>query len=734
MANVLDGSKSQLGKLLAAENIRIEHRQVSGPSFDVKNRVLVLPIWKDMSSDLYDLMIGHEVGHALYTPAAGWVEEAKEKGGNFKAFLNLVEDARIEKLMKRRFPGLRKPMYNGYTELVDRNFFGVPMEEMKYFSFIDRLNVHFKLGPRANVSFNEKEQDLIDRIENCETWDQVMNLSRELYDMAADEKSELEDLFDDLLDMLENMDGEMGDGASSEGMESSESYNEATSEQKQKMKDLVQRLRDAGKDNLADALEKGSQQTLNNLRDWLENTDPSSITDEAFKQKEMSLIDEKALPITYVKWPTINPKDWVIPHHITHAIMNFDEGMEQSRHTIYSEFMSVNKRYISYLVKEFELRRNATQLAKAKVSKTGKLDVDKVWKYKLSEDLFLQSTTIPKGKNHGMLMAVDLSSSMTDNIAGTIEQVVSLALFCRKVNIPFDVYGFVDNYNWRTEIALAGITKDLQGRNDAKEGNMALTNEAFRLTQLLTHTMKLSEFNRAVQNLLMLAHVYNRTAGYYYYSSPSQFRIPSNMALGGTPLNETVIVLAEIAKQFKKATRVEVLNTIILTDGEASYGLGAIHEGKMEGMMYGTRYVMEYGQEQVAIRNKYRMTDSLLEMYKKITGSRMIGIYLMAGNNYKSQIHRKMSNETPDYNMGKFEDQYRDEFHKHKFFGLKTPGYDVYYMVPGKELVIKDVTMNDVVKKKDNVTKTNLYNAFKKMQNTKMISRVFLNQFIQHVS
>ncbi len=74
------------------------------------------------------------------------------------------------------------------------------------------------------------------------------------------------------------------------------------------------------------------------------------------------------------------------------------------------------------------------------------------------------------------------------------------------------------------------------------------------------------------------------------------------------------------------------------------------------------------------------------------------------------------------------------EFHKHKFFGLKTPGYDVYYMVPGKELVIKDVTMNDVVKKKDNVTKTNLYNAFKKMQNTKMISRVFLNQFIQHVS
>lgn len=733
MANVLDGSKSQLGKLLAAENIRIEHQQVHGPYFDVKNRILVLPIWKDMSADLYDLMIGHEVGHALYTPADGWVSEAKEKGGNFKTFLNLVEDARIEKLMKRRFPGLRKPMYNGYTELVDRNFFGVPLSEMKYFSFIDRMNVHFKLGPRAGVSFDEKEQDLIDRVENCETWDEVMSLARELYEVAADEKSELEDLFDDLLEMLENMDGNMEEGTGSEGMESSES-GMASEAQNKKMQELIQRLRDAGKDNIADALEKGSQQTLNNLRDWLENSDPSSMTDEAFKQKEMSLIDEHALPITYIKWPTIDPKNWVVPHHITHAIMKFDDAMEQSRNTLYSEFMSVNKRYISYLVKEFELRRNATQLAKAKVSKTGKLDVDKVWRYKLSEDLFLQTTSIPKGKNHGMLMVVDLSSSMTDNIAGTIEQVVSLALFCRKVNIPFDVYGFIDNNNWRTELALCGITKDLYGRNDMREGHMTLTNEAFRLAQLLNHTMKLSEFNRAIQNLLMLANVYSRQAGYYYYSSSSYSRIPDSMNLGGTPLNETVIVLAEIAKQFKKATRVEVLNTIILTDGEASYGVASVQDGKVEGLMYGTRYIMEYGQEQVAIRNKFRMTDSLLEMYKKITGSRMIGIYLMAGNNYKSQIARKMSNEMPDYNSGKFEDQYRDEFHKHKFFGLKTPGYDVYYMVPGKELVIKDVTMNDVVKKKDNVTKTNLYNAFKKMQNTKMISRVFLNQFIQHVS
>ena len=61
-------TKNQLAKLLASENLTVEHKKVSTASFDTKNRVLTLPIWKDTSSDLYDLLIGHEVGHALFTP------------------------------------------------------------------------------------------------------------------------------------------------------------------------------------------------------------------------------------------------------------------------------------------------------------------------------------------------------------------------------------------------------------------------------------------------------------------------------------------------------------------------------------------------------------------------------------------------------------------------------------------------------------------------------------------
>src|SRR5665213_1000411 len=99
-------------------------------SFDTKNRVLALPMWKDVSKDLYDLLLVHEVGHALDTPAT-WLKDlekiSKEALGRTdnsaleatKDFINIVEDARIDKRQKRRYPGSRRNYFNGYNELWD---------------------------------------------------------------------------------------------------------------------------------------------------------------------------------------------------------------------------------------------------------------------------------------------------------------------------------------------------------------------------------------------------------------------------------------------------------------------------------------------------------------------------------------------------------------------------------------------------------------------------------------
>ena len=65
-------AKSYLAKLLATENISVEHRKVKTAFFDLKQRLLVVPIWKEMNKDILDLLLSHEIGHALFTPQQEW--------------------------------------------------------------------------------------------------------------------------------------------------------------------------------------------------------------------------------------------------------------------------------------------------------------------------------------------------------------------------------------------------------------------------------------------------------------------------------------------------------------------------------------------------------------------------------------------------------------------------------------------------------------------------------------
>ena len=119
--------RGTLAKLLAAENLLVEHKNVPTASFDVANRVLTLPIW-DVSNDVYNMLVGHEVGHALYTP------NEEIPAGIPQSFVNVTEDARIEKLIKRKFAGIVKDFHKGYEQLNDRDFFeinSIEIEELK---------------------------------------------------------------------------------------------------------------------------------------------------------------------------------------------------------------------------------------------------------------------------------------------------------------------------------------------------------------------------------------------------------------------------------------------------------------------------------------------------------------------------------------------------------------------------------------------------------------------------
>ena len=180
-------TKSMLAKLLASENITVEHGKYNTASFDVKNRVLRLPIWKEMSGNLYDLLVLHEVGHALFTPEEG-MHDAKGYGKGFKSFLNVVEDARIERKIKVKYPGGRRAFINGYADLMDRDFFGVNKMNCDKLALIDRINLHYKVGDHVDLIFSDEERVHLDRIDKANTWKEVVKICKDLYDNAIDEE------------------------------------------------------------------------------------------------------------------------------------------------------------------------------------------------------------------------------------------------------------------------------------------------------------------------------------------------------------------------------------------------------------------------------------------------------------------------------------------------------------------------------------------------------------------
>ena len=67
--------KGNLARLLATENLVVEHKQTPTAYFNVDTRVLVLPKWDKASDVVYDLLVGHEVGHALFTPNVDFTEQ-----------------------------------------------------------------------------------------------------------------------------------------------------------------------------------------------------------------------------------------------------------------------------------------------------------------------------------------------------------------------------------------------------------------------------------------------------------------------------------------------------------------------------------------------------------------------------------------------------------------------------------------------------------------------------------
>ena len=217
-------NKSTLAKLLAEEDVFVIHKQMETAYFDSKKRELGLPIWKDeeMTKDIYDLMVCHEIGHALWTPL-DMLETAISRKINH-SFVNIIEDARIEKFVKNKYPGALAVFNRGYVDLIKKDFFGTKDKDVNSLNLIDRINLFFK--GNSTVTFSDEEKVWVDRVAKTKTPDEVLDLAEELY-AWMEENSPDTDFDEDDINMPDSS-GMSGDESGDESGDSESGQSESS--------------------------------------------------------------------------------------------------------------------------------------------------------------------------------------------------------------------------------------------------------------------------------------------------------------------------------------------------------------------------------------------------------------------------------------------------------------------------------------------------------------------------
>ena len=408
--------KSQLAKLLATEDIVVENRDVQTAQFDVDSRVLTLPKWKRASNSVYDMLVGHEVGHALYTPNVDPPKDIPH------SFVNIVEDARIEKKMKHRYPGLAKSFYKGYKELSDDDFFGIGDQDLRKMNLADRINLYFKIGKFVDIPFDTYEESvLVQRVVNIDTFEDVCELARDIYKYC---KSQTPSTDQHQQPQTETPNGQPGDSVESpEGSSGSGEDDEMTHEEM-----------------LEEAAKRESEDQEQEIDDQQEGGEPEVTTDKAFEDgiSELNGMDN-GIDNVYVEVPKVNLDKIIITNKRVHEEIDLSWQQQSTpmQHTCeytgkvsyhkadfsradveYQKFKKSAQREVNYLVKEFECKKSADAYARATVSKTGVLDCTKLHTYKYNEDLFRKVSVLPDGQNHGLIFILDWSGSMGDLYLG----------------------------------------------------------------------------------------------------------------------------------------------------------------------------------------------------------------------------------------------------------------------------------------------------------------------------
>ena len=616
-------TNDNLARLLATENLRIVYDSKADTAcFDTQSRILTMPVLKQtQASDnlANEMLLAHEVGHALFTPAGEEVAKQAcyridpKNMERAKLFLNIVEDARIEREMQAKFPGLRRTFIGGYNGLLkNTNLFDSLLgKDVSKMPLIDRINLHFKLGVNAGteVPFTPEEQVFVDRVAATQSFDDVVDVCEDIYTHMATtnidyrQKMKSKVAFDANGDPI---DGEYDDEDGDPMDQAGQSQRDIDDARKN------QQIRFKGSSGMAEIPTFDMEQGIYKTADLI----------KAFKES--------------TKWGVTETID---------AVQRY------------------NKAAVSRMVADFERKKSASEFQRATISRSGILDMTRIHQFQHEDDLFLSSIDIRKGKSHGIVLVLDWSSSMSGRMFPCLSQLSCLISFCRAVKIPYEVYCFhggnarTFDIDYDNQNALLASCCWKGAKHSVNDGiyvpNTICVDNHFTMMRLTGSEVSLKDEN-AILNMVMSYH-YNDSVGqamgikyptlledrwspngYTEYGKVYTQKMQNLLGLCGTPLDEGILACMEIVPAFKAKHNLDLANCIFLTDGESTshvhyhYNANGIQQNPANTMTYiyrGKSYLLQ-------ANARFEVGRMLRDIFRKTTGCNLINFFMRDSSNF----------------------------------------------------------------------------------------------------
>ena len=220
--------------------------------------------------------------------------------------------------------------------------------------------------------------------------------------------------------------------------------------------------------------------------------------------------------------------------------------------------------------------------------------------------------------------------------------------------------------------------------------------------------------NRAYENLWILSSV-------YIDADP----------MDSTPLNQAILAFDKVVNDFHRKHKLQVVSTIILTDGGSDGVRGYRYTGpELKRKPLGDKYVITDDVTKKTywlsreLRSAYgELTTVFLNILKDRTNCNLIGFYLHGGN--LASLAGDLMDASYIHDP-KIKKSWKDD----KFVGVTTAGYDEYYILNAREMTT-DAPVLDI---KDSMSKNAKIKEFIRFSGKKAIARVLLTRFIDRIS